>query len=233
MGRNTDRPHGSGASTPGDEAPLDPAESLRLIAASRSAVARRTSPDGRLLFGVWGAAWLVGYLAMYVGSDEDHVPAVWAGVAFAGLLALAIVVTAVHTSRRTAGLRGTSARLGARYGAAWVVCFGVGFAVIGRIAAAAADLEGGGAIIAVASNGISCLIVAALYMAGGALWDEPRTFFLGLWIGVTVAMATVVGVPHLHLVMALAGGGGFLVAAVVEHLRTYRGGGEPARAGVA
>lgn len=217
---------------PGDgppEASLDAAESLRIIAAQRTVVARDTTPDGRLIFGVWGVAWLLGYLAMYLSSDESHAPAPWAGAAFAALLASAIVVTAVHTSRRSAGLRGESSRVGAMYGTAWVVCFIVGFALIGRIASWAVDVEGGGAIITIASNGISCLIVAALYMAGGAVWDDRRMFLLGLWIGVVVTAATVVGTPYLYLVMALAGGGGFLVAAVVEHVRAVRDG-TPGRA---
>ena len=59
------------------------------------------------------------------------------------------------------------------------------------------------------------LLVAALYMAGGAMWTDRAQFALGAWIALSTVVAAAVGPPGLLLVMSLAGGGGMLVAAAV------------------
>ena len=50
---------------PGDPAGLDPAEMLRMIRQQQEAARDATEPDGRVLFGAWGLAWLIGYLALW------------------------------------------------------------------------------------------------------------------------------------------------------------------------
>jgi hypothetical protein len=70
----------TGDVTPDDDEPLDPAASAALIAAQRARVQEATDVDARLLFGVWGVAWLVGFGALYG----------WAWfLGFAGVFALA------------------------------------------------------------------------------------------------------------------------------------------------
>lgn len=198
---------------------LDPAAGLELIAAQGRALRHATEPDGRVLFGIWGAAWLVGYLVMYIGLDGENRPAVWSGVTFATCLMAAIIVTAVHISRRTAGMRGASSRQGTFYGMAWFLGFVLVFVLLAVVGQRSADIPGSGEIVGLVANGVSALVVALLYMAGGAMWEDYRTFALGVWIAVVTTAGTLVGLPGLYLVMALAGGGGFLVAAGVEAVR--------------
>ncbi|WP_454299628.1 hypothetical protein [Salana multivorans] len=73
--------------------------------------------------------------------------------------------------------------------------------------------------IAVLSNGLSCLVVGALYMAGAAMTRQRTWFVLGAWIVLVGGFSTALPVVQLYLLMSLGGGGGMLVAALVSRLR--------------
>ena len=197
----------------------DPAALLALIAAQRETTRRRTSPTMAVIGTAWGLAWLAGYLVLYVTFDGVVSPW-WAFAIFAGLLVLAIVVTAVHTARRVSGIHGESATVGAMYGWAWVI----GFTAAALIFASAARAGASPEMMAILTNGVSCLVVGLLYLAGGMLWREARMFALGAWIVLIAGFASLAGPPTTYLVMAVAGGGGFLVAAVADAVVNRRRG---------
>ncbi|MDF2848856.1 MAG: hypothetical protein K0R97_2838 [Oerskovia sp.] len=219
------------AQTPDDEQPLDPAESLRLIAAQQEK-AKDVEPDGRVLYGVWGLAWLLGYTTLYVSSlrspatatleigarDVVGQPEPWAVLAFTFLVVGAVAITIVHIMTRVSGVRGASARSGALYGWAWFISFAAMSMVLGGLARAGANPE----VMSLASNSLSCLVVGIMYLAGGAMWQETRLYVLGVWILLVAGAATIVGLPGLYLVMAVAGGGGFLLMAFVEQVLRVR-----------
>lgn len=189
----------------------DPAALLALIAAERERTRRRTAPTLAVIGTAWGVAWVVGYLTLYVTFDGVSSPW-WAFVVFIAALLLAVVVTAVHTARRSAGLSGESATVGAMYGWTWVVGFVAAFLIFASAARAGVTPE----LMALLSNGVSCLVVGLIYMAGGMLWREWRMFVLGAWIAVIAGVASLAGAPVIYLVMATAGGGGFLLAALLD-----------------
>lgn len=202
----------------GGEAGLDPAETLRLIRQQQEAARDATEPDGRLLFGAWGLAWLIGYLAMWLSADAAGRPAGWAGWVLTGCIVGAVGFTIVHSVTRTAGLRGASARVGAMYGWTWFLAFTVFGVMLGAMGDAGASYE----VMAIASNGFACLIVGLMYIAGGLLFEEVRMYAVGAWMLVTAGLAAFAGLPSVYLVMAVAGGGGFLAMAVVEHVLRNR-----------
>ncbi|GAA2720927.1 hypothetical protein [Cellulomonas aerilata] len=216
MRDDADRPRA--AVMPDDDPPLDPAGSAALIAAQRARVAAETDVDGRLLFGVWGAAWLLGFGALWaVAGDRPALgwsPAA-AGVLFAGLLVAAMVVTSVHVARRTSGVHGTSSLQGAMYGWAWFLGFVAVFALASGLTRAGA----GAGVVQVAMTLVPPLLVGVLYMAGAAIWRDRAQFALGAWILVVTIVASFVGTPGMLAVMSLAGGGGMLAAAVAEAVR--------------
>ena len=107
-----------------------------------------------------------------------------------------------------------SARVGAMYGWAWVISFAFASVIFGAVDAAGAPPL----VMSIITNAVSVLIVAALYLAGGALWQEWRMFALGVWFAVVGATATIVAPPNGYLVQAIAGGGGFLLAALAAGL---------------
>ncbi|MEP6761707.1 MAG: hypothetical protein ABJA93_10135 [Sporichthyaceae bacterium] len=196
------------------------AELLDLVAAERASIRAAIEPDPRVVYGVWGVAWLVGFACMYAahgGGPVDVADGV-AGVVFFVLLVAAALLTAVHMSRRLAGFRGVTRRAGAMYGWAWLL----GFASLAAIMTA---LNRGGLSdteLGLAWSAGSGLVAGLLYLAGGALWQDRVQYGLGAWIVVVSGAGALAGSPAIYLVMSLAGGGGFLLAAATFALRSRR-----------
>ena len=200
--------------TEADAAP-EVADALAIIAAQRARTAEMR-PSSALLFGVWGAVWLVGYGTMWWTARDDDTPSVAAGVIAIGGGVLALVVTIVHITRRTRGIAGSSARQGAMFGWAWAIGFLAQSMIVGGLGQAGAS----GEVVALAANAIAALVVGLLYLAGGILWRSTAMYVLGAWMALTGAAAALTGFPDSYLVMALAGGGGLLVGALVETVRS-------------
>lgn len=203
---------------PSDPAGIDPAETLRMIRHQQEAARDATEPDGRLLFGAWGLAWLIGYLAMWITARDTGRPEGWAGWVLAGCIVGAVAFTIVHSVTRTAGTRGASARIGAMYGWTWFLAFTAFGVMLGAMGDAGASSE----VMAIAANGFACLIVGLMYIAGGLLFEEVRMFAIGAWMLVTAVLAAFAGMPNTYLVMAVAGGGGFLAMVAVEQVLRAR-----------
>ena len=66
---------------------------------------------------------------------------------------------------------------------------------------------------------LASFIVGLIYTAGDAAWDDRHQFALGVWLTLVAGAAAVVGTPAHHLVLAIAGGGGFLFAALLGTTR--------------
>jgi hypothetical protein len=177
--------------------------------------------DPRLIYGPWGAAWLVGFLLMWSASRGGplDLDLGQAGLLFAACMLGALVTTVVHIARRTAGVRGVSSRVGAMYGWAWPLAFAcLALVMTGVYRSGAPD-----ATIGLLWSTLSGLIVGTLYLTGGALWQDWVQYGLGLWILVASAVGSLTGYPGVHLTMAVCGGGGFLLAAVFFTARGRRG----------
>lgn len=189
-----------------------PAEMLAAIRAQQEVARKRTEPSTALLFSVWGVVYVVGYLTLWWGFDDAGLsPAPWAFLVFAAAIVSGVAITAVHIARRTAGIRGVSSQVGAMYGWAWIICFAMAASLFGALARF--DLSA--PAMATITNTVSMLIVSALYMVGAAIWREWRMFALGAWIAAVGSVSAFFDPPASYLVQAIAGGGGFLLAALV------------------
>ena len=203
----------------GPEPAADPSALLATIELERDRAGRELEPDARLIYGVWGAAWLVGFLIFWVAARPAgpvEIPMGVASLLFAGCLAAAMVTTGVHIARRVAGVRGVSARVGAMYGWAWFLAF------VTLTAAMSGAVRQGGIsdeTVGLLWSVLSGLVVGTLYLAGGALWQDSKQYGLGVWILVSSAVGAIAGYPSVYLVMALGGGGGFLLAAAFFTVR--------------
>lgn len=201
------------------------AEAQRIIAAQRERVLRQIDVDARVLFGLWGLAWLVGFLALHgVSAPEPWLPLpAWVGgLVFGCCIAGGVVATVVYSVRRTSGTRGATKTSGIMYGLGWYVGF-LGVMALGVAMSRAHDAgEISDTMMSTVMMAASCLIVATFYLCGGALWQDRTQYALGVWIIVALSAAVVVGLPAGYLVMAIGGGGGFLVGAVVLHLLRRR-----------
>lgn len=191
-------------------ADLSAAESLAVIEEQRARVGRELDVNPVVLYGTWGVAWTLGFTAYALTAGAVVAAPAWAGgVFFFALLIAAMAVTGVHISRATRGVRGVSSQIGAMYGWSWALGF-VALAAIntGLISMGLSDEQ-----IAVLWPSTALLIVGLLYMSGAALWRDRFQFGLGVWVLLTDAVSAFAGVPGNYVVLAVAGGGGFLAAA--------------------
>lgn len=205
-----------------DDDPLDAEASLALIRDQQEHVRATREPDARLIFGAWAISWLVGFLLLWKSSTRTGAlwtqPTAAAYGVFAALMAASVAFSIVHTVRRSAGTRGPSARVGALYGWSWTIGFLAMTLIMNGLSRAGASDQ----MLALAANALVCVIVGLLYLAGALVFGETSMYALGVWILVVAGAATIVGLPTSNLVMALAGGGGFLIMAVAAHVRLVR-----------
>jgi hypothetical protein len=208
--------HDSGA--PGSSQPvaageeLSPQELLGLIRTQHDGAARDLYVDPVRILGSWGVAWLLGFGAFYVASSRArwHFLPLWAAAVVLGTLsAVAVAVVVTQLACRGRGVQGPSRTVGARYGWSWPLAFAgvaalnIGLSQHGLPASLAPLLWPG-----------SCTVVAGvLYLAGGILFADRVQYGLGAWMLAVGAGSALAGLPANFAVLALAGGGGFLVAA--------------------
>ncbi|WP_319459710.1 transporter [Micromonospora sp. RTP1Z1] len=202
-----------------DPPPLDAASAMRLIREQRAATAHSLEPDPRLHYWPWGVAWLVGFGLFFLRFSPDGrtfvtMPEWLPLTALFVLLGAASVVFTVGSARAYRQVTGESARRGGWYGAAWGLGFVSLFTVAGRVSDSLPhDLAG------LLWSALAVGLTGALHMAGGAIWLDRTLFRLGLWL-TTINIVGVLAGPGWHaLVVALAGGGGMLVAGELARLR--------------
>ncbi len=205
-----------------DASDLSAEESLALIEEQRGRVGRDLEPDAVLLFGAWGLAWLIGFAGIYAaGRGWAGLSPLAAGLLFFALLMAALAITAVQVARSARGVRGVSAQVGAMYGWSWLLGFGCLFAINTGLARQDGGLtDEQWALFGPAG---ALLVVGLMYLAGGVMWRDRVQYGLGVWILATDAASVFAGVPGNSLVLAIAGGGGFLAAATWFAVQRRRG----------
>lgn len=205
--------------TADDSATLSAAESLAVIERQRAQVGKQLDVNPVVLYTIWGTTWVLGFGALALStSGTIRIPDWVAGLTFGVLLVLAMVLTGWHIARATRGIRGTSAQTGAMYGWTWAL----GFLAMGAINTGLVRMGLTDEQTALLWPATSLLIVGVLYLASGAMWRDWLQFGLGAWVLVTDAVSVFAGVPGNNVVLAVAGGGGFLVAAAGFALQRRR-----------
>jgi hypothetical protein len=205
-----------------DDPPMGPAESLRLIERERAAAERVLTPDPRLFLWPWGFAWLVGFTLYFLRFGPDGRVLVdlpeWLPLAtLLGLMIAAGVVTGVAGARAGRWISGPSSRQGVLYGIAWSVAFSGMSAVLARVSDALPGAE-----LNLLWAGAMVALVGALHMAGGALYDDRNLFALGAFVSVVNVAGVIIGPGWHALILAVAGGGGMIVAGAVARVRAPR-----------
>ena len=206
-----------------DETPPTADEALALIRDQQRAVAQDQLGAVPWILAVWGIAWGVGFLTLWSGYEGGNpwfqLPLPIAGTIFGVLLLSAIVASAVLGIRISRGVRGASGFTGAVYGLGWwagsIAVYLVGVALIN--AGASAEL------ISLYYPAAYGLVAGLLYFMGAALWRSIDQLVLGTIIIIASTVAPFFGAPTNNLVMAVLGGGSFLVAALVMTLSLKRG----------
>jgi hypothetical protein len=210
------------APTDDDLPPADPAESLRLIEHERAETERNITPDPRGFLWPWGFAWVIGfgvYFLRYGPADRVYVdmPSWLPLTLLLSLFMAAGLFTGWFGARIGRSISGPSTRQGAMYGIAWSIAFS-GMAVVlsttnNLLTDAQSNLLWSGAMVAV---------TGALYMAGGAIWNDRGLFALGAWTSVVNVVGISFGSGWHALILAVFGGGGMLVVGTLQWLALHR-----------
>jgi len=212
------RPEGGGpwdAADIGEDSSLTAVESWAVIEAQREQVRRRVDVDPAVLFAIWGVAWAVGFGAAYLAYGPGRVIPAWSGPSVAAVLMVAgMVASAGYAISLGRGVSGPSRSAGAMYGWSWMLGF-LCLAVV-NTALIRRGLPADGAALLWSSSAL--LLTGVLYLAGGALYNDRVQYGVGVWTLLSAAGAVFAGVPGNFLVMAAAGGGGFLALAAYYRL---------------
>ena len=174
------------------------------------------------LYGIWGVAWLVGYLLLWMSWDGGNpwfrVPTAVAGPVFGMLMVGATVASAVTGTRINRGVRGVSDFAGMVYGLSWSMCGFAFFALGAGLLFNGASPE----LLSVYFPSAFGLMCGTIYLGGAALWRDRVQLVLGIALLVVSAVAPFAGQPANMLVMSLAGGSLFLAGAVASVVRLSR-----------
>lgn len=203
---------------PGQDLP--PAETLALIAREQQQMNRALRGSPVSIIALWGVAWLLGFGGCYL-ADTGRLPTWIAAVVIAVLFAAAIALPIVQGTRMARGVVGPSKQVGVMYGCAWALAFGGLWAINAALSRQGLSEH----TTTLLWSATSLLVVGLLYLTGGMLWREPVQYALGVWMLVAGAGSVFAGVPGNFLVLALAGGGGFLVLAAYYRVKLGRANG--------
>ncbi|WP_410594099.1 hypothetical protein [Amycolatopsis sp. lyj-23] len=205
-----------------DDEPMSAEESLHLIAQQNRRTRRELGGGPARILAAWAFAWIVGWGFTYVTTLPGvSVPGWVAGAVLVPLLFLLAVGYTTYTSIRSGrGIRGPSRTIGAMYGYGWALS-SIGLMVVDiRITgfqALSTDQ------VSLLWTGTWLLLTGVMYLAGGMVWQDKLMYGLGAWMILSAALSVLVGYPDNFLVLAVCGGGGFLLGSIVYVVREKTG----------
>jgi hypothetical protein len=200
---------------------LSPQELLELIRTQHEGTARDIYVDPARILVSWGVAWMLGFGAFYFASSRArwHFVPLWAAAAvLVTLSAVAVAGVVTQMARQGRGVQGPSRTVSARYGWSWPLAFAGVFAL--NIGLSQHGLPA--SLAPLLWPGSSAVVAGVLYLAGGVLFADRVQYGLGAWMLAVGAGSVQAGWPANFAVLALAGGGGFLAAAVFILARARR-----------
>ncbi|KDP92194.1 MULTISPECIES: hypothetical protein [Clavibacter] len=170
----------------------------------------------------WGVAWILGYTALWLidGSDAVSLPSPVAVGIFAGLIALSSIAGIVLGVRNSPGLATTGeARWQGRvYGISWSVAM-ISVYVLG-IGLAFNDAPD--RLLAIFYTSGFSFVAGLMLLSTAALFHSRSSLLLGSILVVAALAAPFAGYPGNYLVMAVVGGGAYLVTGIVAALLAGR-----------
>lgn len=196
-------------------------EALPVPAAVRSATGGDV--DSRAAYTGFGFAYVLGHGAAAVSLGPDPLIALpaWLPMTLLGAgLAAGTVFASIAATRAQRGAGPHDNLSGKLLGLSWISAF---VALFLAITGLTAQLEMPH-LQSVLWPTWSGFLVGLLYLGEGATRRNLLHYGLGTWLALTSAGALLLGAPGMFAVLAVAGGGGFAVAAVLESRRLARTG---------
>jgi hypothetical protein len=162
----------------------------------------------------WGLVVLIGYGGMWLSVRGQHPYRGPSGVSIAAvfvLAAFAIAAVIAIAHRATAGIGGQSARLRRIILATWAIGYLILLVVSTAISSSVSTRT-----VAFVSLAGPLLLVGLVSLLGSVLGGDRPAFALGSWLVIVGVSCAWLPAAAILATCALAGGGGFLVIAVIE-----------------
>lgn len=167
-----------------------------------------------LVYAAWGLVWLLGYGAMWLSVREQHPYRGPSGVSIAAVFVLAgfaAAVVLVVASKAVAGTGGRSARYRRIILATWAT----GYVILLFVQVGISSSVSPRALAFVGFAG-PLVLAGLVYILASALGRNRLAFALGVWLVIAGASCAWLAPAAIVATCALAGGGGFLLLAVIE-----------------
>jgi hypothetical protein len=180
--------------------------------------------DSRGAYTGFALAYVLGHGAAAVSMGPDPLIALpaWLPMTLLGAgLAAGTVFASVAATRAQRGAGPHDSLSGKLLGLSWISAFAALFLAITGLAAQM-ELPHLQSILWPTWSGF---LVGVLYLGEGAARRNLLHYGLGTWLALTSTASLFLAVPNLFWVLAIAGGGGFAVAAVLEGRRLAHNGG--------
>ncbi|WP_438023026.1 ABC transporter permease [Sorangium sp. So ce233] len=170
--------------------------------------------DNRATYISFGLAYVLGHGAAAISKGGSPLLALpgWLPMT---LLGTGLAVGTVYATRAQRGASKSDALSGKLLGASWVSAFTALFLAITGLAYTL-DMPGLQSMLWPTGSG---LIVGLIYLSEGAVRRNLLHYGLGTWLALISTAALFLGTPGLFWVLAIAGGGGYAVATVLERRR--------------
>jgi hypothetical protein len=188
---------------------------------------RRVAVDAQMSFVwvmevCWGVAWILGYTALWLidGSDAVSLPLPVAVGIFAGLIVLSSIVSIVLGIRNAPGVESSpeSAWQGRVYGISWSVAM-VSVYVLG-IGLAFNDAPD--RLLSIFYTSGFSFVAGLMLLSTAALFRSRSSLLLGSILVLAALAAPFAGYPGNYIVMAVVGGGAYLVTGIAAALLAGR-----------
>lgn len=189
-------------------------EAAAIVQDARARARRELVISTPVVYAAWGLVWLIGYGAMWLSVRGQHPYQAPSGVSIAAVFVLAAFAAAVVLAvahRAAAGIGGQSARHRRIILATWAI----GYLVLLLVQAAISGHVSTRAFAFAGSAG-PLLLAGLVYILASVLGRDRLAFALGAWLVIVGASCAWLAPAAILATCALAGGGAFLLIAVIE-----------------
>jgi hypothetical protein len=189
-------------------------EAAAVVQDARVRARRELVISAPLVYLAWGLVWLLGYGAMWLSVRGQHPYSGPSGVSIAMVFVLAgfaVAAVLVIVSRAAAGIDGQSVRYRRIILATWAT--GYLILIVGQAVIISSVSTRTYTFVAFAGP---LLLAGLTYILASALGRNRTAFVLGAWLVIAGASCAWQAPAAILATCALAGGGAFLLAAVIE-----------------
>ncbi|MGB3413599.1 MAG: hypothetical protein WBA28_02670 [Microbacteriaceae bacterium] len=192
----------------------DAAESLLSIQQDQQLTKKALKPDARLLYGVWGLAWCIGYFAIFLTvypSKQPVLPFFIGLIIGTAVLATAIILSSIHATQKVSGSRGPTKTAETIHGFDFAIAFTL-MAILGiQFSRLGVPLDA----MMIFWVAVPCLIIGLQFLASAVLQDEKSQLIFGSW-AFLVGLGTLFTPAPYTLLAGVIGGLGYLALALIE-----------------